>query len=438
MQTWTEQDIISLIQLGEERPDLDYKDDIDLTAGKQEKAEITKDIIAMANSGGGSIIGGVRETPKGYEWKGMSQGALGVFDSTALNEFVKNYCAPPINTTTRKVEVGGRVYGVIIVPEFAGQPHIVIKDYPGVLTTGDILVRTASNNSMRAGPDDLRKLIDLAVQRRQGVLKDMLQAALGGSRPHLVGGTAAITGSVEAPFDRSKYAETYKGFRIVTMAPADAQISLQPMALHGAVKRAVIKGLDGYSDFPNADFHSSVEKRLPVGIVLEQEASAWPRLSFAFFGVHGNVFCADSMWEDAHPELRDAGVVGLLSTILMMFQATLFARQYYPALGYEGRVQVRYSEESSIPRVLFMDSRDHWPFHRRYDNNMAIPVTVERIFETSADLQTLEDVTKEMVVEFFWYFGFDLDKGEATQFLEQLKKKVSIPQGLRLSSGNSG
>jgi hypothetical protein len=144
------------------------------------------------------------------------------------------------------------------------------------------------------------------------------------------------------------------------------------------------------------------------------------------------------MWEDAHPELRDAGVVGLSSTIVMMFQAILFARQYYPALGYEGMVQVRYSQESSIPRVLFMESRDHWPFHRRYGNNMAIPVTVERTFETSADLQTLEDVTKETMVEFFWYFGFDLDKGEATQFLEQLKKKVSIPQGLRSSSGNSG
>ena len=278
MKIWTEQDIIALIESGEERPDFDYKADIDLTAGKREKAEIAKDIIAMANSGGGLIVGGVKETPEGYVWEGMSQVALKVFDSTALNDFVKSYCAPLINTTTRKVEIDGRVYGVIIVPEFADEPYIVVKDYPEVLKPGDLLVRSASNNSVRAGPDELRKLINLAVRRRQSALKDMLQAALESRRPMLVGTATASAETVKSPFDRSKYAESYKGFRIVTIAPIEAEVSVRPMELRGAAEKAIVTNRrSGYQGFPPPYFPRAVEKRLPVGIAFESESESWPR-----------------------------------------------------------------------------------------------------------------------------------------------------------------
>jgi len=254
MKIWTEQDIIALIKSGEERPDFDYKADIDLTAGKREKAEIAKDIIAMANSGGGLIAGGVKETPAGFLWEGMSRAVLKAFDSTALNDFVNNYCGPPINTTTRKMEIDDKVYGVIIVPGFAEQPHIVVKDYPEVLRRGDLLVRSASNNSVRAGPEDMRKLISLAVRRRQGALKDLLQAALE-TRPALVGAAASSAEFIEAPFDRSDYAERYKGFRVVTIAPDEAQVTVRPMMLREAAAAAVVTdSRSGYPSFPPTYF----------------------------------------------------------------------------------------------------------------------------------------------------------------------------------------
>jgi hypothetical protein len=439
MKLWTEQDIIALILSGEERPDFDYKDDLDLTASRKAKAEMAKDVIAMANSGGGLIVGGVRETSKGYVWKGMSQAALETFDSTALNDFVKSYCAPPINATTRKVEIDGKLYGVIIVPEFADQPHIVVRDYPEVFKTGDFLVRSASNNSLRAGPDELRKLINLAVRRRQGALKNMLQAALENRRPTLIGAATSSAESVGAPFDRSKYADTYKGFRIVTIAPVEAQVSVRPMELRGAIEQAIVIDHSGYQDFPPTYFSRAVEKRLPVGIAFEQESESRHRLSFAFFGVYGEVFCADSLWEDNRQDVQDIESIGLFSTIKMMFEAVLFARRYYPALGHEGTVAVRYSQESSVPRVLEMDSRDHWPLHSQYYNDLAIPVAVERTIRTDANLESLEEVTKDMMIEFFWYFHFDFARESATPFLEYLKeKRVRIPRDVLSELKNTG
>jgi hypothetical protein len=109
---------------------------------------------------------------------------------------------------------------------------------------------------------------------------------------------------------------------------------------------------DGYPDFPTLHFDYSVQKRLPVGVALEQEFTPWHNLSFAFFSTQGTVFCADSMWEDARLESQDIARVGFFSTILTMFDAILFAREYYPALGYEGTVQVRYSQESAVPRIV--------------------------------------------------------------------------------------
>lgn len=237
-QLLTDEDIIDRIKSKTEHPDFDYKDDINLSGNKKYKAEIAKDVVAIANYGGGLIVAGVPESTTGYVLKGMPEASLRVFDSTALNDFVKNYCSPPINTTTRKIEIDGNVYGVVVVPGFATQPHIITKDYPEVLRTGDILVRSASNNSVRAGPHDLRKLIDLAVRRRQGTLGDLLQAALESTRPVLVGGSSLSAREVEVPFDRAEYGERYKGFRIVTSVPLDGWASARPAKLKpGSAKR---------------------------------------------------------------------------------------------------------------------------------------------------------------------------------------------------------
>lgn len=53
----------ALLYLGTETPTLDYKESVDLSS-RDGRARLAKDVIAMANSGGGTIIIGVAERTK--------------------------------------------------------------------------------------------------------------------------------------------------------------------------------------------------------------------------------------------------------------------------------------------------------------------------------------------------------------------------------------
>jgi hypothetical protein len=432
MPVLADQEIVDAIQAGEERPDLDYKLDIDLTGDKKGKAEITKDVIAMANSGGGLLIGGVSEEPAGFRRKGMPEGSLEAFDSTALNDFANNYSDPPINATTRKVTVEGKTYGIVIVPEFDRQPHIVIKDYPDVLREGDVLVRSASNNSVRAGPHDMRDLINLAISRRQGALKGLLQAALKSTRPALVGEAVSVVDSAEVPFDQSEYEGQYQGFRIVKIEPVDKRHQVAPRQLKPAAQEAAIydqrKTLER---FPYIRFSRAAEKRLPVGLALETNPEHSRILVFLFLGVHGEVFYVESLWEDVKWQPEDAGKLGLFSTIQVIFSGMLFAKQYYQALGFDGQIALQYSQESSVPRAVVRDSPDYWPFAPTYGADMSTPVTVDRRIAVDTGLDSMEEIAKDMIIDFFWYFYLDLNEGQAEEFLQYVKeKRIPIPSDL--------
>ncbi len=94
---------------------------------------------------------------------------------------------------------------------------------------------------------------------------------------------------------------------------------------------------------------------------------------------------------------------------------------------------MRYSLESSIPRRLSMDARGHWPFHRRHDNDMSIPVAVERDLAIGSRLTDIEEAAKDMATEFFWYFGYDVDHEKATTYLEYVKERIRLPQALSMT-----
>ena len=426
-----ETEILSLIQSGEERPDLDYKVDIDLRADRREKAEIAKDVIAMANFGGGIIVGGVQETTSGYDFIGMPEQSLQVFDSTALNDFLKSYCDPPINTTTRKISIDDKVYGFVVVPGFADQPHIITKDYPGILQVGDILVRSASNNSVRATPHDLRKIIDKSVKLRQGVLKGFLQASLDDMRPTLVGGTTTKLENFETPFDQQEYSDTYKGFRIVKIIPEN-QLSIRQTDLKPMIEKATIRNPSpGYPIFPDIRVNDCTEERLPNGLVLQRTSEVWGEISFVFLDIVGRIYYTEGFREDQLEQPMEWGRVGIFFSLQKIFGAILFARQYYSQLGYEGDVEISFSIESSIPRLLYMDSHTYWSFHGNFGNEMSIPISVKRKFHTDISLEQIDELTIDMIIEFFWYFYYDLDHDRAAHYLDYVKKKhVAIPQDI--------
>jgi hypothetical protein len=427
----SDSELVALIHKGTETPDLDYKDDIDLSRDKkEEKAQLAKDVIAMANSGGGVIIAGVKQSPKGFIPEGMSETTLQTFDSTALNDFIRNYTDPPINTQTKIVTVDEKTFGFVIVPEFNQMPHIVIKNYSGVLSEGDLLVRSSSNNSVRAGAHDLRQLLDKAILRRQGTLRDFLQVALKSQQPKLVGGSKPE--DLQAPFDREKYKGVYKGFRIVSLMFNNLEHELRPMNLKTPVQKSTIYTPHGSPFFPATEPAYSTESRLPKGITFEHKYEmGGSNLSFTFFSLSANAFSVESLWEDTRGNQHPEGSVGFFSCYRLIYAALLFGIRYYRELNLQGDFQLKFSLESSIPRSFVMDARNYWPIFQQFTNDMSIPVSVEKFVSTSASIQEIDVLANEMIREFCWYFHFDLSETDAATFLERVKKEhVVVPKDI--------
>lgn len=175
--------LCGLVQLGRETRDLDYKrpaawDPTD----KASSCGLVKDILALANSRGGSIVIGVEETATGFLPTGLTPDQLKTWESTRVNNFVQNYASPAINVEVAKPNCGGVPFVVLLVPQFSQVPHICVKEYPGALTKPTLYVRTANNASEPvSAAQDLEDLLEQAVRTRQGQMLEAMREILTGS-----------------------------------------------------------------------------------------------------------------------------------------------------------------------------------------------------------------------------------------------------------------
>lgn len=170
----------SLILRGVEGKDLDYKgpcawDGYD----KKTRCELVKDILALANTGGGWLVIGVRETGTSFTPDGVSDGQAASFETTQVNTFLNNYADPPINTSIHKPEVGGKRFIAIGVPGFSDTPHICQKEFPGVLTAPTLYVRTSNNESAPIKSSaDFRSIVERATRNRADSILESVRAVL--------------------------------------------------------------------------------------------------------------------------------------------------------------------------------------------------------------------------------------------------------------------
>lgn len=221
-------DVGEIVNRGYESKDLDYKQ---ATFWKEtDKAaccELVKDILAMANTGGGFIVLGVEERNEGFNFLGMSHEQLATFDTTRLNNFVQRYADPPINTRLIKHE---EKFVVIVVPAFSETPHLCVKDYEGVLRTHTLYIRTDNNASAPLGSSsDFRVLLAQAVRNSHAEFLSKLDAVLKG-RSSLSPQDASAGFSVELDAARERWQEVlaeknmaYKSFVEFVFQPEHSQ-----------------------------------------------------------------------------------------------------------------------------------------------------------------------------------------------------------------------
>jgi CheY-like chemotaxis protein len=153
---------VALIHLGTESQLHDYKERVDLTK-KNDIAGFAKDVIAMANSGGGRIIIGVAERENGgFEPIGIKEGECKWYEVTNVNKALRAYLDPHVTIQSRIVTDAGKQFVFIEIPPAVEMPILPRKENEKAnLRLGKLYIRNAScETSEIQNSDEMRKFID--------------------------------------------------------------------------------------------------------------------------------------------------------------------------------------------------------------------------------------------------------------------------------------
>lgn len=250
-----------------ETSDVDYKAPTPWKGSSDKRAscELVKDIIAMANSGGGFVIVGVEEPldGKSYRYSGLTTDDLQTWETTNVNKFLNSYIDPPTSPSIRPIEHNGVWFIVIEVFPFDDLPHMWKREFEG-FQPGTLYVRTTSKESARVtSNDELNVLIEKAVRNRHDRLLESMRSILVGATT-----TSSITATeqFEAQWIEAQERVTalypagwpsYIGFRQAVWWPAQFTADRFPLdVLRDAARQAHID----YRGWPFLWFH---EGRFP-------------------------------------------------------------------------------------------------------------------------------------------------------------------------------
>ncbi len=188
-----------------------------------------KDILAMANTGGGFIVVGVEEIEEGFSPVGLTSEQVESWETTRLNQFVAGYAEPPINATLGKEQIDDSTYVFIGVPEFPDVPHICKKEYPDVLTAPTLYIRTDDNNSAPISRvSDMNSLIERGVRKRGDAIVDtvghVLSTGVAEPQPSAVEQFEGQADEALARFkEKSQFLNQFEGWREMVAFPATSQ-----------------------------------------------------------------------------------------------------------------------------------------------------------------------------------------------------------------------
>lgn len=159
---------IDPVDLGKEQPELDYKGAVDLTSDKA-RAELARDVIAMANYGGGYIVFGREQLPNGtFGYRGLTDDEISMLEVTKLNNAVKKYIEYGVFLSPSIVTRQGKRFAVIQVPSMSSTPLMAKRDHQEAkLFTGRLYTRTAAVESAPVTTSaELSDIIERAIRMR--------------------------------------------------------------------------------------------------------------------------------------------------------------------------------------------------------------------------------------------------------------------------------
>jgi hypothetical protein len=183
-----EEELCRIIRQGQETRLLDYKRAHEWNDKDASSAEIVKDILALANSGGGHLVIGVDQASDGrFDFVGMSDEQAKTWETTRIGNKVSAYAEPTVDARATTVPCGGKKFVVVAVRGFTLTPHICTRRYQvsgekPVLVENTFYIRseTAQSRPIQSAAE-LRDLIERATLLRQDELLTGIRAILTGA-----------------------------------------------------------------------------------------------------------------------------------------------------------------------------------------------------------------------------------------------------------------
>jgi hypothetical protein len=171
-----------LLRIPSESLIVDFQERLDWDQGGRHQSETLKSLVCMANRRGGTVVIGVRDLGGNrFDRVGLATDDA-MPDVTKLNQVIRSHFDPPVACEVAVMTLEGLPYGIIAVPQFQDTPHICTrtagedpKTKKPVIQQGDLYVRSDAMNCERAGPTEVRTILEHATAVRLQSTLDILR-----------------------------------------------------------------------------------------------------------------------------------------------------------------------------------------------------------------------------------------------------------------------
>lgn len=422
----TNKDIETLLELKNETPNLDYKETLIWDRDhRDERLEVIKDILAMANTqDGGKIVFGVSDG--NFDFVGLSDEAYDSFDTTPVNQFLHNYADPAFTCSVVKKEIDGKKVVIIDVPEFSEVP-IVCKQSANssnnteILKKGAVYIRTKDCSSEPISTaDQMRSILAIGLTRKSDELLGLIQKLITGKPlQETVEVKQLYEEEIAAArefFDSSLTSDV--GFWELIAYPTTYNPSLirNPVEAGNLVEQSVVS-LRGW-DLPHVDRHgseSNFNKGKQSYTVSErvQAQEAWRIYKSSLF------IWKDHFKEDLRGyEQEGKKVLFFVSAIYTLTEIMLFLKRVYAEKLEVENVHVELRLNGCKGRML--GEGQPGLLHRGYISNED-NIMIKRDIKTVDLMASFETVARDFVREIFMLFNWN-DPVES--MLEDWQKKL--------------
>ncbi len=179
----------NLLEEPRETLDVELKEDLEIKKDKNHRALIAKEIIALANNGGGYLIIGYREHDDGsYEPKPLNKNQLSKWSTDNVQSIIEKYVDPTFQCEVHHVERSNSTdkFPIIIVP---GNHKVPVRSKAGspdgkTITQKRVYVRRPGPTSEEPQTTtEWDQLFDRIIRNRRSELLDAMRSIIEGTLP---------------------------------------------------------------------------------------------------------------------------------------------------------------------------------------------------------------------------------------------------------------